>query len=111
MPNPYRSVPIPNTSFDTLNTDFWEYVFIDPTNNASAGGAAAEDGAGEEVDITAALDLSAGAEGGGEGGGESKGADEEDEENILDIPPSWVSFTGLYRQISAIAIQPISSVL
>mmetsp|Transcript_69999 Transcript_69999/g.195823 ORF Transcript_69999/g.195823 Transcript_69999/m.195823 type:complete len:880 (-) Transcript_69999:41-2680(-) len=105
--NMQAKVPIQNMSFDTLNTDFWEYVFIDPANTASSGGAAAEDGAEEEVDITAALDLTAGAEGGGDEGGEGKGADEEDEENILDIPPSWVSKLVIERSSFKLKYPPV----
>jgi len=70
-----------HVSFDLSNLDDWEYVFIEPTVATLEGGEEGmegmegmEGGFGDTTEVAGAADS----------------APETEEDNILDIPPSWV---------------------
>ncbi|KAJ1445509.1 hypothetical protein M885DRAFT_549673 [Pelagophyceae sp. CCMP2097] len=77
--------PAGRLDFDLANSDLWEYVFIDP---ATQGGAQAD-----------APEASA-------DGAPAWKFDEDTQENLLDIPPSWVSKLSLHRTDFALCYPP-----
>ena len=87
-------------SFDTLNTELWEYVFIDPANKLATAGGDDENMFGEQQDNLDSLE-SAGAK-----GGDAAGDDDDDDENVLDMPPSWVGALTVSRTDFALSYPP-----
>ena len=87
-------------NYDLTNTEFWEYVFIDPLLRGLPGGGppAPGDGTGEGE----GRGNGGGDEGDGESGegkmGEGGGDDDIEHEQILDLPPSWVAKLYLERE-------------
>jgi hypothetical protein len=80
-------VKISETKFDLANPDIWEYVFL---NSAGENGNDGEGDSGEDENDDLA-NMEAGTEGGG--------ADTlKEDENILDLPPSWVGKLNVPRE-------------
>ncbi|KAK7232184.1 hypothetical protein SO694_00030049 [Aureococcus anophagefferens] len=88
-------VPVGDLDFDLVNSDLWEYVFIDPASQAGGSGARAEDDMyTENADGMDGL-----------GGAASLDGDEDDG-NLLDIPPSWVAKLAVSRGDFALRYPP-----
>lgn len=71
------SMPLNDQSFDLTNTENWEYVFVDPLL-LNGGAETSKEGDGEDVE-------------------EEEPEDPLDGEQILDLPPSWVSKLAIER--------------
>lgn len=90
--NMQPDTPARSLNFDLKNEKLWEYVFIDPALPSASGEAKGE----EDVEPVSDLaDLTALDAPGTNGGGGA--AEVQEEENILDVPPSWVSKLELER--------------
>ncbi len=89
--NMQTDVKISETKFDLANPDIWEYVFL---NSGAATDESAENGGGsvgkDENDDLANLEAGEDGDKDGHGG--------KDDENILDIPPSWVGKLNVSRE-------------
>lgn len=84
-------------SYDTLNPELWEYVFIDAASAAAAAKTGGDD-FGEQQDN---LDML---------GGAAKRDEEEDADvvqNILDVPPSWVNKLNIPKKTFSLAYPPL----
>ncbi|CAM9226675.1 unnamed protein product [Heterosigma akashiwo] len=96
-----EDLPLSSVQYDVLNNDCWEYVLIDPQRhglrmNATFNGTARS--LGGAMNATAA---SQGADDGASGGP----GDLEDE-NVLDMPPSWVAKLVIDRDLFLLRYPP-----
>ena len=86
-------------NYDLTNTEHWEYVFIDPLLRGPGGSndETKDDGSTASGNVSPSGSPSGSPRDGTEGGGGAT-ADDFGEEQVLDLPPSWVSKLSVARE-------------